>query len=985
MTGMSFFPTLFWSAGRGQGIRVSFVSLFVSLLLAQSMVLVKPEIVALDMILDASSDEVHFVRGFLQAPASIDLSDIRWITDEDIVFDFGDDVNQFDYTDDAEYAEDDEYETPFPSLTEFETQFPVVEAADSAGDNNTSKNEDNARVEGNGNDGEDDISGEGITNDKEKVDPFDPVIPSENETNNNEDGEGGDSENASEPPKPTTEPEDKNKGEDGGQATTTVEDNISNNEQNEGNDQSEGETTNEAGKNNDIDEETGIQSSFDNESEGEEGEVINEEGNIEDNQDQQEPVSVIPSEEENDVEGEEENGTANEDGENDENDLEEEKPVQVTPSEVENDIEGEKEKETVNEEGAIDEDDQEEEDPAPVTPSEEENDIDIEGEKEKGTANEGENDEDAHEEEEPAPVTPSEEENDIQGEEEEKGGGIINEVGSNNDKDDEEEEELALVAPSEDKNNNGGDKIDGEVGENLDENNDNEQNGERGEPQKDQTDNIPVTASMPGDGAEEPASAPVAENNSPTEVGGDRSLQDTDSEGSTTTSQIMDIALFLEPADCKSDVRGNCDWVTLGVGSYDDEMYGEMSYCCSKDTAERGICNFDDIGTMLIDHENFKGDHRKIQVPSAPYEDFVIEDASFDVQISGYYVMVIANCNDDGLGILTFGNMEWKSVGGYLPGDIFGLMFFYGAMTAIYLVLGLWYYCGMKMFQDAAIPIQTYFLVIIILGFLATAFQGINLFAWNITGVRSPVVEYAAIVLGILFQGSLRCLGVMVAMGWGVVRDTLGMALCKIILLGLLYSGLTLVRDSLDAAALSAQLVSSTEKEELIDLVKVLSFIIICINIIFCCWIISSVRSTTEYLRNMNQTSKLRRHLRLRCLIIIFLIIIGILTVINVVQFFIVTFKSFSDNYDKDLKSILSQDQMWIIEAVGYGNYLFVLFGVTILWRPNADAKDYAMQMQLPALSDDENEPDLSCVVPSADDMDMTFGEGYKIDDAVVT
>jgi hypothetical protein len=32
-------------------------------------------------------------------------------------------------------------------------------------------------------------------------------------------------------------------------------------------------------------------------------------------------------------------------------------------------------------------------------------------------------------------------------------------------------------------------------------------------------------------------------------------------------------------------------------------------------------------------------------------------------------------------------------------------------------------------------------------------------------------------------------------------------------------------------------------------------------------------------------------------------------------------------------------------------------------------AKDYAMQMELPALGGEENELELSCVVPSADDM----------------
>ena len=207
----------------------------------------------------------------------------------------------------------------------------------------------------------------------------------------------------------------------------------------------------------------------------------------------------------------------------------------------------------------------------------------------------------------------------------------------------------------------------------------------------------------------------------------------------------------------------------------------------------------------------------------------------------------------------------------------------------------------------------------------------------------------------------------MVAMGWGVVRESLGATLAKIIFLGLLYSGLTLARDFLAIAAESVQHLSQIqEEEELLDLALVLTPIIIVINIIFYCWIISSLSSTTEYLRNMNQTSKLRRHMQLRCLIITSLVIVGLLLALNIVQVF--------TNY-------LNQDQMWIMQAVTHVNYLFVLFGVGILWRPNSHAKDYAMQMELPGLGEDENELELSCVVPSAEDMDDE--NGFKIDDAV--
>jgi hypothetical protein len=162
----------------------------------------------------------------------------------------------------------------------------------------------------------------------------------------------------------------------------------------------------------------------------------------------------------------------------------------------------------------------------------------------------------------------------------------------------------------------------------------------------------------------------------------------------------------------------------------------------------------------------------------------------------------------------------------------------------------------------------------------------------------------------------------MVAMGWGVVRDSLGYALVKIIFLGLLYSGLTLARDFFAVLAIEdVEKVSLTEEEEFIDLVLLLTPITILVDLIFYFWILASLNSTAEYLRNMNQSSKLRRHLRLRCLIITSFAVVMLWLLLNIAQVF---------------TNFLTEDQMWILEAAMHLNYLFVLIGVAILWRPNS-------------------------------------------------
>ena len=202
----------------------------------------------------------------------------------------------------------------------------------------------------------------------------------------------------------------------------------------------------------------------------------------------------------------------------------------------------------------------------------------------------------------------------------------------------------------------------------------------------------------------------------------------------------------------------------------------------------------------------------------------------------------------------------------------------------------------------------------------------------------------------------------MVAQGWGIVRESLGSGLCKIVVLGTLYVGLSGFRDLfLIIAQKEVEKVSATVETELYDFSFILWLLIVAVNGIFFIWIINSLNGTVAYLKNMNQTDKLRRHLRLRCLMVTSLLI---------------SFAWLAFWFLNAMMGVLRKDQIWFMDGIMHINYLFVLTGVGILWRPNANAKDYAMQMQIPSngggYDDDENDLELSCVVPSAGEYDNT-------------
>jgi len=427
--------------------------------------------------------------------------------------------------------------------------------------------------------------------------------------------------------------------------------------------------------------------------------------------------------------------------------------------------------------------------------------------------------------------------------------------------------------------------------------------------------------------------------------------------GAERVKQYLDVIVFMIPDDCNQNIWGGCDWTKLGVGAPDYEFVSGVSYCCTEDSASRGLCSADHVGQFIIDHDTFKGEHRQTPVPTAPDQAFQFDEPLFEITESGDYVLIIANCDDYGLEVFSLGTMEWKSVHGYLPGEKIQLVNFYAALTVIYIVLLLWYHCGTRMYQDAAIPIQKYILATMVIGFLELFFKTLDYGFWNVDGQRSTLIVWPALVFGVLKGGISRCLIVMVSMGWGVVRDSLGGTLVKIILLGMIYSGLTLLRDFLTVLAVEEiETWSLSTEEGLLDLAVLIQFALLGVNVIFGFWIVISLTGTTEYLKNMNQTSKLQRHLRLRCIFLT-----ASLVAVSIHVF------SFADG----VLDILGTNQKWVTEALAHANYLFVLIGVAILWRPNSNAKDYAMQMEIPAMGeDDENELELSCVVPSAGEMD---------------
>lgn len=418
---------------------------------------------------------------------------------------------------------------------------------------------------------------------------------------------------------------------------------------------------------------------------------------------------------------------------------------------------------------------------------------------------------------------------------------------------------------------------------------------------------------------------------------------------------------------------------------------GNLRWCCSDDASALGLCNGGpkQDGRLIVDPNKFKGEHRFLGVPSSGKWSRSVKEGMFDLkgdgkEGTGKYVLVVSNCNDIiGRNVTVSGEYVWKSTHGYLPGNLFGEMYFFSAITIFYLILFAWYGLKMSMYRDEIIPIQKWMVVTIGIGLLEVFFKGGDLWVWNVDGDRFWFSLYVGVIVGVLKRSISRVLVVMLCLGWGVTCDDLGDNLKKVIAMGIAYAGTSAARDVMTVLAITENEVLSTETEsELLDVVTILTFITALLDVSFYLWIFCALNETMQYLEGMDQTRKLKRFLRLRMILLFSVLFAVVWTVFGIV-----------DSYN-DQRMINEEVNGWVLTAVWEINYLFILTSLSCLWAPEAGAKEYAYVMELSSIGndlqfdtnidgpdDDEDEGEVggfSDVQPTEDDSDYDVDRGVK-------
>ncbi|XP_020090894.1 transmembrane protein 87A-like [Ananas comosus] len=263
-------------------------------------------------------------------------------------------------------------------------------------------------------------------------------------------------------------------------------------------------------------------------------------------------------------------------------------------------------------------------------------------------------------------------------------------------------------------------------------------------------------------------------------------------EGSNGDSFIrFDKLTFKRPETSNESAKGS-DSVKVHAIIFeveDREMIGGSAYggqraiCCTPDLAKLGACT---QGAVIYRPSTQNPDWPQVLVASFTGNDLTATLPSRTVPITrtGMYNMYFIHCDPSLNGLEIEGKTIWKNPTGYLPGRMAPLMNFYGFMSFAFAILGIFWFSQYARFWKEVIPLQNCITFVITLGMLEMALWYFEYAKFNETGVRPMGITFWAVTFGTIKRTVARVIILIVAMGYGVVRPTLGGLTSKVIMLG---------------------------------------------------------------------------------------------------------------------------------------------------------------------------------------------------------
>lgn len=358
------------------------------------------------------------------------------------------------------------------------------------------------------------------------------------------------------------------------------------------------------------------------------------------------------------------------------------------------------------------------------------------------------------------------------------------------------------------------------------------------------------------------------------------------------------------------------DRETIGGSAYG----GQRAVCCTADLSKLGVCKEGEIiyrpstnnpGWPQVFGSSFDIDKTETILPPK----------SIQITKTGMYNVYFIHCDPRLKEAFVDGRTVWKNPTGYLPGRMAPLMKFYGFMSLAFVVLGIFWFSQYARFWKEVLPLQNSITVVITLGMFEMALWYYDYAEFNETGLRPTGITVWAVTFGTVKRTISRLIMLIVSMGYGVVRPTLGGLTSKVLLLG----GTFFVASEVLELIENVGAVSDHSGKARLFLVLPVAIL----DAFFIIWIFTSLSSTLNKLQARRMTAKLDIYRKFtNALAIAVILSVGWIC-------YELHFKS-NDVYNEQWQNA------WIIPAFWQVLSFSLLCVICALWAPSQNSMRYA-------------------------------------------
>ncbi|KAJ0981103.1 hypothetical protein J5N97_009358 [Dioscorea zingiberensis] len=362
---------------------------------------------------------------------------------------------------------------------------------------------------------------------------------------------------------------------------------------------------------------------------------------------------------------------------------------------------------------------------------------------------------------------------------------------------------------------------------------------------------------------------------------------------------------------------------TIGGSAYG----GQKAVCCTPDLAKLGACT---EGTIIYRASTRNPDWPQVFAATFNGRDQVatLPSKTIPVTTTGMYNLYFIYCDPSLDGLVIEGKTIWKNPTGYLPGRMAPLMNFYGFMSLAFVVLGIFWFSQYARFWREIMPLQNCITLVIALGMFEMTLWYFEFAEFNETGIRPRGITSWAVTFGTIKRTIARVLILVVSMGFGVVRPTLGGLTSKVMMLGTTFFLASEVLELVENVGAVSDLSGKTRLFLVLPVALLDAFFIL--------WIFTSLSKTLDKLQARRLMVKLDIYRK-------FTNALAVAVVVSVGWICYELYFKSTDVYNERWQSA------WIIPAFWHVLSFSLLCVICALWAPSQNSMRYAY-------SDDANE-----------------------------